>query len=274
MSSELELADEEINTTMDKLRSEIYKLDTIINVTDKRKKVQELKDQLRAISSLVSSLRSEINKTTDLTQKQEFDNKRNTYMIELKEMQAVLRDATSAPRKEVNKNKRDTRTFAERQIENLMGEGGEDGSGFTNATQVLEAGKRINEDAIESLARAEVLQNTAEDTGLGTLQALQKQGETLYNVDEELQELHGNLDRASRDVRWFATRLASDKCFLSLFCLLILGVMVLIFWKIFSDRKKAAAETSGTSTVYNTSTVGPNITPLPPAIQEVLWQFV
>lgn len=187
---------------------------------------------LKKARASVTQLRAEVRRSTEPTQKTVFDKRCKTYEATLKELETAVRgeirpSAKTAPKK----------SFTEAKHEELMGEGGADGSKFENEAQVLNAAVRVKDDTLQSLQRSERLAATTEDVGRETLHQLQLQTEKLYKIDEELDNLQGELDRASRDVKWFARQMVGDKCFLSIFGFLIIAFLVLVFYSIYSKRK-------------------------------------
>jgi hypothetical protein len=230
--SDLQLLDDEISQALALLQQQLQKVIEAPTLAEKKKLEPEARPTVKSIKSQLSSLRSETRKASDPTQKTVFEKKHKEFDAKLKEAEKELRNQIYPAKKAAPQ-----KSFSEKHMEELMGEGGEDGSGFQNATQVLDAGIRVNKDALESLRRSERLANTAEETGRETLVTLQKQTELLYRVDAELENLQGNLDRAARDVKWFARQLAGDKCFLAIFALVIFGLVILVFYAMYKKRK-------------------------------------
>lgn len=127
-------------------------------------------------------------------------------------------------------------TYAERKAAQLMGPGGVDGSGFKTTEEVLTAASNVQQDALEAIQRAERVQYMTEECGRATLQQLQLQTERIYQIDEELEDISGQLDHAARDVKWFFRQLSRDKCLLSLFGIFIVGFLVMLFVVIWKRR--------------------------------------
>lgn len=272
--SNLQEVDEEIYSAMGPLKAAMNDWKGAKDPMEKKRLEREVKKQMKAVTTLVSSLRSLVGRSRDPIEKEVFEKKRVEYTAELHSLHDDLKAVAAGEREgkeqvaggrwtvrgwKANEKKL---SAEDRKMGELMGEGGVDGSGFTSATQVLESGQRWNQDALESLKRSERLQNSAEETGMATLQTLAKQTELIYQVDEELANLKGNLDRASRDVQWFARHMAGDKCFLCMFCMLVLALMVLVFWKIFSKRinnvvDKVQEAISPTTTAATATTTAP-----------------
>lgn len=222
----------DVTSTMQTLEQQLQAVTSAATLAEKKKLEPAARPTIKAIKTQLSTLRSEARRAGDVTQKTVFEKKHKEFDTRLKEIEKELRNQiypakAAAPKK----------SFSEQKAEELMGEGGADGSKFETSTQVYEAAKRVNKDSLESLRRSELLANTAADTGRETLNTLQKQTELLYRIDESLQDLQGELDRAGRDVKWFARQMAGDKCFLSIFALVIMALVCLVFYAMYKKKK-------------------------------------
>lgn len=188
---------------------------------------------LREARDKLFALRAETRRAADPAIRDEYeaicrarDEKLRTFDAEMNRQ--IFSVGQAAPRALTNEE--------QHEIE-MMGVGGADGTGFQNSNQVLDAAVVVQADTLQSLKRTEQLQNATEETGMTTLQTIQRQTEQMYHVDEELQNLQGLIDRASRDVQWFYRQLAGDKCFLVIFALLILTLIALTFIAVWTKRK-------------------------------------
>lgn len=227
----------ELDATLKQLHDRVQAVILAATLPEKKKEEMAARPVLREARSKLSALRAETRRTAEPTTRATYeamcrdrDEQIRNLETEMKQQVYPARSAAAARPK----------TFQEQREEEMMGAGGVDGTGFTSAAQVLTAATNVQADAIQSLNRAEKLQNTAEESGKQTLQTLQKQTEQMYHIDEELENLQGNLDRASRDVRWFYRQMAGDKCFLTVFGLFVLALLALVFIAVYTKRKKAA----------------------------------
>lgn len=180
-----------------------------------------LKEARRRLSELRAAMRRlQDPASRDLfeTQYRDRENKLRQYVTSMKE-QIFPAASSTAPA---------PLTYAERKAAKLMGPGGADGSGFQNTEQVLTAASNMQQDALEAIERAEHVQYLTEQSGRETLQQLQLQTERIYQIDEELEDIRGQLDHASRDVKWFFRQVARDKCLLSLFGVFMLGLLAML----------------------------------------------
>ncbi|KAG5510916.1 hypothetical protein JKF63_06417 [Porcisia hertigi] len=226
----------ELDATLALLKTKVEEVIVSDTVPQKKRVEMEARPLMREARQRLSVLRVEARRTSDLDSRQDQEaicKERNetirSYDAELKK-QIYSRGASPAR----------PQTYQEQREGEMMGMGGADGTGFTDSKQVLNAAINVQQDALQSLQRAERLQHVTEETGKTTLVELQKQTERMYQIDEELENLRGQLDHASRDLRWFFRQLARDKCFLCLLGLCVVGLLVLVFVSIWTKRKRAA----------------------------------
>lgn len=225
---------EDLDATLNVLKKQVEAVIVASTLPEKKKAEMETRPKMREARQKLSALRAEARRTTDLDARQAYDGicKDRDDMIrnfDLEMKNQIYPRRAAAPR---------MKTYQEQREEEMMGPGGADGTGFTDSKQVLNAAINVQQDAIQSLQRAERIQHVTEETGKTTLAELQKQTERMYQIDEELQNLQGQIDHAKRDVRWFYRQMAKDKCFLSLFGICVLALVVLVFVSIWTKRKK------------------------------------
>ncbi|GET86052.1 hypothetical protein, conserved [Leishmania tarentolae] len=225
----------ELDATLDVLRTKVEMVIVTDTLPEKKKVEMETRPLMREARQKLAALRAEARRTLDLDARQthegickDRDQMIRNYDAEMKHQIYPRRSVSAQPK-----------TYQEQREEEMMGRGRADGTGFTDSKQVLNAAINVQKDALQSLQRTERLQNVTEETGKTTLAELQKQTERMYQVDEELQNLQGQLDHAARDIRWFYRQLARDKCFLSLFGLCIVALLVLVFVSIWTKRTRA-----------------------------------
>jgi len=235
----LQQSDQEISTSMRDLEDSVGLVRGAALMPEKKQLEKVSRAKWKSVRSLVSAFKAEVGRCENATQKVVFNRNWVQYNIKIGSIDKELRDLLNPPkeRKPDAGANRDTA---------LMGEGGEDGSGFGSTAQVYAAGVRIQDDAMRSLQRSERLALNAEETGRETLNVLQKQTEVLYRIDDELTNLQGNLDRAKMEVMWFARQLAGDKCFTMVFLFVVLAVCGVVFWKIRKGRSKTTTPAPAT----------------------------
>lgn len=225
---------DDLDATLSMLKKQVELVIVASTLPEKKKAEMETRPKMREARQKLSALRAEARRTLDLDARQSQDaicKERDEMIRNLDmEMKNQIYPRRPAPAR--------LKTYQEQREEEMMGPGGADGTGFKDSKQVLNAAINVQQDAIQSLQRAERIQNVTEETGKTTLAELQKQTERMYQIDEELQNLQGQIDHASRDVRWFYRQMAKDKLFLSLFGLCVLALLVLVFVSIWNKRKK------------------------------------
>lgn len=235
---------ETCQTVLDELDATLEELHGVLQLTieqgslaEKKKTEMASRPALKEARRKLSELRAEIRRLNDPTSRMEFE-------AHYKDRETRLRNYVTAMKEVVFPNSAAgggggssvPQTYAERKAAELMGPGGADGTGFQNAGQVLTAATNMQQDALEAIERAERVQYVTEETGRQTLEQLRIQTERMYQIDEELEDIHGQLDHASKDIKWFFRQLAGDKCLLSLFGIFILGFLVMLFVVIWKRR--------------------------------------
>lgn len=228
-------AQEDLDATMEQLRRLVEAVVLANSLPEKKKQEMAARPVLREARSKLAALRAEARRTADPEQRAGYESLCKIRDERIRNFDAEMKNQIYPSRNAAPKSYQETK-----EIE-MMGAGGADGSGFTTSAQVLDAAVNVQNDALQSLARAEQLQNVTEETGKQTLTTLRQQTEQMYQIDEELRNLHGQIDRASRDLRFFYRQLAGDKCFLSIFGICVLALAVLVFVSIYTKRKKKAS---------------------------------
>ncbi|KAL7697557.1 hypothetical protein N2W54_004584 [Lotmaria passim] len=225
---------DDLDATLNVLKKQVEAVIVANTLPEKKKAEMETRPKMREARQKLSALRAEARRTTDLDARQAHDGV-------CKDRDDMIRNFDMEMKNQIYPRRTAARpkTYQEQREEEMMGPGGADGTGFTDSKQVLNAAINVQQDAIQSLQRAEKIQHVTEETGKTTLAELQKQTERMYQIDEELQNLQGQIDHASRDVRWFYRQMAKDKCFLSLFGICVLALLVLVFVSIWTKRKKS-----------------------------------
>ncbi|EPY35640.1 QA-SNARE protein [Strigomonas culicis] len=231
-----ELAEADLDATLQQLHQVVTSVIEATMLTEKKRIEMTARPILREARRKLSALRAEARRTADPGTRARYEEKCRAKDDRIRnydgEMKSQIFPSQNASR---------PKAYQEQREEEMMGEGGVDGTGFKSSKQVLSAAINVQADALQSLQRTERLQNVTEEQGKATLQELQKQTEKMYQVDERLENLQGELDHAMRDVRWFYRQVARDKCCMSLFGLVILAIVALVFISIWTKRKKSAS---------------------------------
>jgi len=252
----LQQSDQEISAAMKDLEEAVASVKSAALMPEKKQLEKVARAKWKSVRSLVSAFKAEVGRCENATQKVVFNRNWTQYNTKIVSIDKELRDILNPPKER-------TAPTSNANDAHLMGEGGEDGTGFNSTAQVYAAGTRIQDDALKSLARSERLVINAEETGRETLNVLQKQTEVLYRIDDELTNLQGNLDRAKMEVMWFARQMAGDKCFTMIFLFVVIALCLVIFWKI--RQGKSTSKTTPAPVTINI-----NIPPAPTSAAHVV----
>lgn len=220
----------ELDSVLEDLKGVLHMVIERESLAEKKASEVASRPALKEARRKLSELRAEIKRLNDPASRALFEER-------YKDREEKLKNYVMAMKEQVFPNAGGTlspppQTYAERKAAQLLGAGAAEG--YTSTEQVLDAAVNVQEDAVAALDRAERLQHVTEMTGRQTLEQLQLQTERLYQIDEELEDIRGQLDHAERDVKWFFRQLARDKCLLSLFGIFVIGFLVMLFiiiWK-------------------------------------------
>lgn len=230
---------------LDKVLQELHDVLQVIieepTVSERKKTEIASRPALKEARSKLSELRAEVRRIPDVSARMQYEGIYKDREIRLRNYVTSMKSYLF-PTASVTTNSGDSaaaatpQTAAERRTAALMGEGGYRGEEFQTTEQVLTAARNVQEDAYAAIERTERIQYVSEQQGRQTLEQLRLQTERLYQIDEELEDIDGELDHATKDVQWFFRQLARDKCLLSLLGIFMLAFLILVFVMIWKKR--------------------------------------
>jgi len=216
---------EEIESLLNQLDDCISQSQTAKSIEEKRKLDSQIRTLLRKTKSSISYLCAELKRTPESINKSVCMKQVTECDKKVKQYEETVKNA-SKPKPKITQNNQDKNSNPN---DVQMQE-------FGSAREVLDVGVRINNDTLDALKRIEKNAIITEDIGIETNKMLARQGEVIVHVDEELQHLETNIQRAGRDVKWFARQMAGDKCCLTMFGLVVLGLVGIVFYVIYKKK--------------------------------------
>jgi len=108
------------------------------------------------------------------------------------------------------------------------------------ADEVLDLGKKTQVQSLDSLDRTLKIIDETKQVGADTAQKLHEQTEQLKKIDEGIREVQANLVLASKQLRSFARRIATDKLIMGFIVLIIIGIIFIIIWSATHPHAKTA----------------------------------
>ncbi|KPI82966.1 putative Qa-SNARE protein [Leptomonas seymouri] len=102
---------------------------------------------------------------------------------------------------------------------------------MSNRHEVRQAAGRINEvqqGTLQSLGRSEKLLNETEALGTDAATTLRAQTEQIKSINEDLDEMHGEIGRASSELKSFMRRMARDRLIIFFAVAIVLCVIVIV----------------------------------------------
>ncbi|KAK7195094.1 Qa-SNARE protein [Novymonas esmeraldas] len=108
---------------------------------------------------------------------------------------------------------------------------GEDGPVVANRMEARQAATRINEvqqSTLQSLGRSEKLLNETETLGNEAATTLRAQTEQIKRTNDELDEMHSELGRASTELKSFMRRMARDRLIIFFVIAIVVCIIVIV----------------------------------------------
>ena len=188
MSCDAQYASEELDGKMRELLGLVENVKKAELLPQKKEQEIVARTQYKQVRSCINSFRAEVKRIEDPTQKSVFSRKLATFEEHLKtcdeELKLQLRPAGKAPCATKEKPAAETECLTTK--------------------QVMEVGRRLQQDSLESLRRCEQLLDTSEEVGRGALNQLERQGATIRQTNDVLDTQSAHLHLAKKDVMWHA----------------------------------------------------------------------
>ncbi|EPY25665.1 QA-SNARE protein [Strigomonas culicis] len=160
-----ELAEADLDATLQQLHQVVTSVIEATMLTEKKRIEMTARPILREARRKLSALRAEARRTADPGTRARYEEKCRAKDDRIRnydgEMKSQIFPSQNASR---------PKAYQEQREEEMMGEGGVDGTGFKSSKQVLSAAINVQADALQSLQRTERLQNVTEEQGKATLQ--------------------------------------------------------------------------------------------------------
>eukprot|EP00667_Euglena_gracilis_P022637 EG_transcript_25281 len=243
---EIELYEETINEEKGELEKGIVSLRTVSG-TERREQIRRLDMASKKLRKALIGYRTQIRGLKDPI-------KRATYERKLKEH---LQDLDNWD-KDLKEFKSDAGGGAE-PVPNPLDPTGVIVEEKETRQSVMKDALHVQDQSLASLARTAQMAAQSEDLAVKTNVQLKIQTEQLGRIDNDLDQLEGELKRARKELVWFVRNAMTDKCLVCLFGLVAIAVVFLICWKIWGTSIK-----KGINTLTN-SNVSPSPSPRPPS---------
>ncbi|KAJ1625512.1 hypothetical protein T492DRAFT_1039290 [Pavlovales sp. CCMP2436] len=116
--------------------------------------------------------------------------------------------------------------------------GGELAADTLTPAQLIQHAAQVQEQSVESLTRSKRMVSGARETGAFTADQLRRQTEQMQRVDGNVKDMNFHFDAAKAQISNITKQLETDKCFLALIFLIIMGIVVIIIYKAFNPNSK------------------------------------
>jgi SNARE protein len=102
--------------------------------------------------------------------------------------------------------------------------------------EVLDEAGKVQSQSLSAVERMKRQIEESKQVGAATAARLQGQTEQLKNIDVDIQKVSSNLKRADLLLRAFMRKMVTDKIIMVFMCLILIGVLTIIVWKIVDPK--------------------------------------
>lgn len=120
--------------------------------------------------------------------------------------------------------------------------GGARGDGKDEARAATQRISKTQNKTLESLKMTEQLVSESETIGNDTAKTLQKQTQQIRNINENLDQLDSEVNRAKKELNAFIRRMMTDKIILCFAVLIIIGIIVIVVVRVQFPPSKEKTE--------------------------------
>eukprot|EP00760_Papus_ankaliazontas_P028738 PhM_4_TR3890/c0_g1_i1/m.77374 len=186
---------------------------------DRDAAVKDLVKSKQGIRNRLLQFKTEVRMCKDPTQKQLFERRLGEHEEKLKELDQGIQN--------VRKPKKVT-------FDAPVGptDAG-DISQLSSGRQLLERGVEIQDETYQSILRSQRTVQNTEETAIAAEVELGRQRDVLNTIDQQLDHIETTTKRASREVRWFARALATDKFFMCIFFVVVCLAVTIVALKFY-----------------------------------------
>jgi len=211
MSDELADYDKELEKIIVEIRKGLDELPKT-KEKDRPEKMSYLNSRVKRAKDTLQSFKVEIRELAKLQQE--------PYMLKAKEYG-----------KQIDQLIQDLR-WAEKNDEAGPGGQGKEQLDAMSAEQIVQKGEKIQKQDIDAVDRMVQVTEQTKAVGSATTTKLAENSERLRKTEEGLDEVEANIKLAGKELASFARRVATDKVFLCLACLVVLGIIGVIVYSI------------------------------------------
>ncbi|KAM7253794.1 hypothetical protein ACFE04_031476 [Oxalis oulophora] len=232
------------------LSNGFQKLDKIKDVNRQSRQLEDLTDKMRDCKNLIKDFDrgvKDIESRNDPNTNRMLSEKKQSMIKELNSYVALKKQHAST----LENNKR---------ADLFEGPGdAEDNvllaSSMTNQ-QLMDRGNQMMDETDEAIERSKKVVHETINVGTETVASLKAQTEQMSRIVNELDSIQFSLKRASKLVKELGRQLATDKCFMAMLFLIVLGVITIIIVKLVHPNNKDIRDIPGLA---------------PPANRRLLW---
>jgi len=239
MSSDIAIYDDELNDLKDQVQECIDAMHTLKG-TARAERYNRAQDKMKEVGKVFHQFNVDLRILSDPAEKSNYEKKAKAHTNAIASLKAKLNELKSA-RDDVDANP------------------ATGGDGKQDARKLAKNITDIQNNALASLARSEQMVADTERIGKEAAETLRNQTDQIKDVNQKLDEMETQVQRAKKELNAFVRRMMTDKIIICFTLLILIGIIVAVVMKV-----KSGGITGPTPTPTPTSN------PKTPAPQQAL----
>lgn len=257
--SDVAMYDEELKALEDQITGLLHAMDRL-SADQRLEKYNKAQDTLKRLNKTFHQFKVEVRvlEGSDQAVYEKKSAQHNATITQLKDQLAAKRAEANAPA-----------AAAGPAVGSPGGAGGNDGRRGDGKDEARTATKRIERtqnDALAALTRSEKIVDETETIGNDAANTLRKQTEQIKKMNDDLDQLDSEVNRAKKELNAFIRRMMTDKIILCFAVLIVIGIIVIVVlkMKVLPGSAVVNVETSVPTTIAPAAPTPPS-PPSPPS---------
>ncbi|KAG0452995.1 hypothetical protein HPP92_025358 [Vanilla planifolia] len=253
ISEELGSIDGQVSDILRALSNGFQKLEKIKDPNRQSRQLEELTEKMRECKRLIKEFdreSREVETKTNPSINKELNDRKQSMIKELNFFVALKKQyASSLGNKRIE-------LFDASEAANVPGEENMFLASTMTNQQLMDAGDRMMNETDQAIERSNKVVHDTINVGAETAAALKAQTEQMSRIVNELDSIHFSIKKATQLVKEIGRQVATDRCIMTLLCLIVGGVVAIIIVKIVNPKNKDIRDIPGLA---------------PPANRKLLW---
>ncbi|ORC87819.1 putative transmembrane protein [Trypanosoma theileri] len=222
--SDAAIYDEELKSLEEQVRNLLRALDSATNTDVKLEKYNKAQDYMKRLHKTHHQFKVEV-RLLDGNEQEVYEKRSQMHLRTINQL-----------KEELQSKRIENISLSAPNLNSGWSSGLEKNDGKDEARAAAARINTIQGSTLESLAMTERLLNETETVGTGAATTLRVQTEQIQRVNDNLDELDSDVNRAKKELNAFIRRMMTDKIIICFSILIVIGIIVIIVLKVVKKK--------------------------------------